>query len=45
MVEECRRELGLNSVAHGEEHGKRGVGLFRRGPRRSRRARREAPVA
>ena len=45
MVEECRRELGLNSGRPAEEHGKRSVGLFRRGPRKSRQARRQAPVA
>jgi hypothetical protein len=42
MGEECRRELGLAAAAPANDHGRRG--LFRRGPQKSRRARREAPV-
>ena len=44
MVDECQRELGLNAVEPSPEHGKPG-GLFRRSPRKSRRDRRQAPVA
>ena len=44
-IVECRRELGISNDKPVRKSAKRTAGLFRRGPRVSRQARRQAPVA
>jgi hypothetical protein len=43
-IEECRRELGIGNSKATRHNTKRTAGLFRRGLRSLRQARRQAPV-
>jgi predicted DNA-binding transcriptional regulator len=43
-IVECRRELGISNSKATRHSTKRTAGLFRRGLRNSRQARRQAPV-
>ncbi|MEK6250973.1 MAG: hypothetical protein AABM43_03340 [Actinomycetota bacterium] len=43
-IAECRRELGISNGEPSRKSAKRSTGLFRRGLRRLRQARRQAPV-
>jgi hypothetical protein len=43
-IYECRRELGISNSKATRHSTKRTAGLFRRGLRNSRQARRQAPV-
>lgn len=45
LIEECRRELAISNSEPTRHGTKRTAGLFRRGLRSSRQARRQAPVA
>jgi hypothetical protein len=42
-IAECRRELGFSNGGPSRNNAKRSTGLFRRGLRNSRQARRQAP--
>jgi hypothetical protein len=45
LIEECRHDLGISNGKPTRHSTKRIAGLFRRGLRDSRQARRQAPVA
>jgi hypothetical protein len=44
-IDDCRRELGISKSEPIHQSTKRSPGIFRRGLRGSRQARRQAPVA